>query len=183
MRELEGFLTDLYGRRALTRLRPYGARIPSLPSSARPGEGCIGEGWALVGDAAGFVDPLTREGIHHAVASATFLAESLARGEPAAYPARWMSEFGSELDWGSRHKERFFRPGFLEAFTVLCRCAPVAEVLSDLIAGRQDYRGLKRRLVARIPRVAGSLGLHFLMRLVAGRALDRPPSLIPLSTP
>jgi len=178
--EMSRFLADLYGNGVLRRLRSYGARIPSPPAEAERGSGCIGQGWALVGDAAGFVDPLTREGIHYAVASATFLSEALARGEPAAYPARWISEFGLELDWASRHKALFFAPRFMEAFTSLSRCPPISSIVSDLIAGRQDYRSLRRRLASHLPRVGGALGLLLLKRLVAGRTASPPPSLVPL---
>src|SRR5262249_54944521 len=38
-----------------------------------------GDGWALVGDAAGFVDPITGEGIYYALKSSDLLADSLDR--------------------------------------------------------------------------------------------------------
>lgn len=42
----------------------------------------FGKNWALVGDAAGFVDPLTGEGIYQAIFSAKILGESLAAYSP-----------------------------------------------------------------------------------------------------
>ena len=70
LQALERFLVDLYGGSILHRLTRYGAWIPSLPRGVPARRACQGEKWALIGDAAGFVDPLTREGIHYAIASA-----------------------------------------------------------------------------------------------------------------
>ena len=39
-----------------------------------------GPGWLLVGDAAGFVDPFTGEGIHRALRSARAATDAIARG-------------------------------------------------------------------------------------------------------
>ncbi len=39
-----------------------------------------GPGWLLIGDAAGFLDPFTGEGIHRALVSARLAAEVLGRG-------------------------------------------------------------------------------------------------------
>ncbi|WP_406447685.1 lycopene cyclase family protein [Streptomyces sp. NBC_00876] len=43
----------------------------------------------LVGDAAGYLDALTGEGVALAVATATAAVDSLAAGRPQDYPARW----------------------------------------------------------------------------------------------
>ncbi|WLQ32202.1 FAD-binding protein [Streptomyces castrisilvae] len=43
----------------------------------------------LVGDAAGYLDALTGEGVALAVATASAAVEALAAGRPQAYPARW----------------------------------------------------------------------------------------------
>lgn len=46
----------------------------------------VGPGVALVGDAAGYLDPLTGGGISHALRSAEWLSGALEAGNPAAYP-------------------------------------------------------------------------------------------------
>src|SRR5262249_18291814 len=46
------------------RLEPYSWPIPSLDASAFSRLDVAGANWALVGDAAGLVDPITREGIY-----------------------------------------------------------------------------------------------------------------------
>jgi geranylgeranyl reductase family protein len=67
----------LRGRRRLTPIRgasPIGHRVARA----------AGRGWMLVGDAAGFIDPFTGEGIYRALRSARAAAESLADGDLGA---------------------------------------------------------------------------------------------------
>ena len=49
-----------------------------------------GTGWLLVGDAAGFLDPFTGEGLHRALVSSELAAAAIAahvRGRPGAFDA------------------------------------------------------------------------------------------------
>jgi len=46
----------------------------------------------LVGDAAGYVDALTGEGIAVSLACARALVDSIADGRPEAYESRWLRE-------------------------------------------------------------------------------------------
>ena len=60
-----------------------------------------GPGWMLLGDAAGLVDPLTREGIYYALLSAQWAADALATAssERAAslYASRSITKSGPRL--------------------------------------------------------------------------------------
>jgi len=65
----------------------------------------------IVGDAAGQIDPLTGEGIHHAIEAASIAAEVIGEGLRAndlseaflsRYHARWMTAFGSDFRWSER---------------------------------------------------------------------------------
>jgi len=58
---------------------------------------CAGPGWALLGDAAGHVQPVTGEGIAYALWSAELLAEAFARGKPQAYESMWRDDYGAGL--------------------------------------------------------------------------------------
>jgi flavin-dependent dehydrogenase len=58
---------------------------------------CAGPGWALLGDAAGHVHPITGEGIIYALWSAELLAQAFSGGDPLAYEALWRSRYGWEL--------------------------------------------------------------------------------------
>ncbi len=182
MAGLEGFLVDFYGTGVLKRLRKYGARIPLPPVSIPARLACRGEGWALIGDAAGFVDPLTREGIHYAIASGHLLSEALSRGRPEAYPERWEQVYGGELARAAGYKARFFSRRFVESFTLLAAVSPaIRAVVSDLIAGRQPYRSLRGRLSRCAPAAGTALALTFLERILVGRRASPPPSLTPVA--
>ena len=106
----------------------------------------------LLGDAGGMVDPITREGIFFALLSADAAADSLIErdGDPAArYAARIHSTIYDELIRAARLKARFFNPNFTALLIrALEKSAAVRAVMLDLIAGRQPYRGLRRRLLA-----------------------------------
>ena len=47
-----------------------------------------GPNWALAGDAAALVDPITGEGLYYALRSGDLLAEMLLAGSPERYPER-----------------------------------------------------------------------------------------------
>jgi flavin-dependent dehydrogenase len=59
-----------------------------------------GRGWMLVGDAAGFIDPLTGEGLHRALVSSELAAESI---------VRWLRGDASALDGYDRRLRARFR--------------------------------------------------------------------------
>ena len=68
------------------RLTRYSWPIPSLSEADLGRRRPAGDGWLLVGDAAGLVDPITREGIYYALASAELAATSLLKdGAGARY--------------------------------------------------------------------------------------------------
>ncbi|OLD67632.1 MAG: hypothetical protein AUI52_00015 [Acidobacteria bacterium 13_1_40CM_2_68_10] len=165
---MDEFLKERYPAAALERAQRYAALIPGAPSDPRARR-AQGDGWALIGDAAGFVDPLTREGIYYAMLSGDLLAEALIAGKPDLYSEAWARHCARELSWAAAHGDRFFDSRFIERMVSLCAASPaIARVLSDLIAGRQDYRSLKRRLLLLTPRV----GAHLLGRF-AGSSLRR----------
>ncbi len=66
------------------RLEPYSWPIPSLSATDYDTVVLTGSRWALVGDAAGLVDPITREGIFFALASGDWIASALDGGRPVA---------------------------------------------------------------------------------------------------
>ena len=60
-----------------TRLEPYAWPIPSVGFTKVDQMRAAGAGWMLLGDAAGFVDPLTREGIYYALLSGMWASEAI----------------------------------------------------------------------------------------------------------
>ncbi len=128
----------------------YSWPIPSLGVDALTSECPAGERWLLMGDAAGLVDPITREGIYFALRSADFAADALlaASDIPTRYLDRVRTEIHGELMRAARLKARFFRPQFIDLLVAaLARSARIREVMADLVAGQQTYEGLRRRLL------------------------------------
>jgi geranylgeranyl reductase family protein len=131
------------------RLEPYSWPIPSLSAPDYDRFILTGSRWALVGDAAGLVDPITREGIFFALASGDWIASALAEGDPApGYLARVRDEAIAELARAARLKAGFFRPAFTSLLMRgLMQSAAIRSVMADLVAGRQSYASLKWRLL------------------------------------
>jgi flavin-dependent dehydrogenase len=133
------------------RLEPYAWPIPSLSAhdvaTSRP----AGPRWLLVGDAAGLVDPITREGIYFALASAEAAAAALgAGGDVAATYRRALDQhIHPELGRAARLKAGFFRGPFMRLLVQALReSAGVRSVMADLVAGTQPYATLRRRLLS-----------------------------------
>jgi geranylgeranyl reductase family protein len=151
--ELQAIAREWIGGHVRTegvRLERYGWPIPSLSSASLERERPAGDAWLLVGDAAGMVDPITREGIYFALASADVAAASLLAGGNAArsYTRRVHDEIYDELRRAARLKARFYRPEFMSLLiTALERSARIRDIMAALIAGEQPYRGLRRRLL------------------------------------
>jgi geranylgeranyl reductase family protein len=145
-RTLEWIRTTGIGAGA--RLEPYAWPIPSLSARDVEATAVAGRQWCLVGDAAGLVDPITREGIFFALQSARFAADALAAPDPErAYTERVHAEIAPELARAAWLKDSFFRPRFAHLLIdALHDSEPIRRVMADLIAGTQSYRDLKWRL-------------------------------------
>ena len=133
------------------RLEAYSWPIPSL-SPADLGAGPVaGRRWLLVGDAAGLVDPITREGIYYALRSSELAAAALQSDgvDPGrAYVNALAADILPELRAAANLQAGFFRPRFASLLIrALRESAAVRGVMADLISGTQSYRSLKRRLL------------------------------------
>jgi len=130
----------------------YAARIPGLADQTWETRRACDEGWALLGDAAGFADPVTGEGIYYALRSAELFAEAFLEGRPQEYEQRWRQDFGAELRRASQMRRRFYGnfwgAPFTERMIEFARGhSGIKKVLGDLVAGEQGYVGLKKKLV------------------------------------
>jgi flavin-dependent dehydrogenase len=130
----------------------YSHVLPSPKESTLSDRPVMGKNWAMVGDAAAWVDPLTGEGLFYAMRSGELLGRSLAEGCPEKYTAWVRAAFSSELEFAARIVRRFYRGSFLgTAVTTrmvqfMNRSAVFRQLMSDLFSGTQDYTSLKRRL-------------------------------------
>lgn len=129
----------------------YAARIPGLTDTTWDNRRACGNGWALLGDAAGFADPVTGEGIYYALRSAELFAESFLAGNPLDYERRWREDFGAELRRASQMRRRFYGnfwgAPFTERMIEFARGhRGIKRVLGELVAGDQGYTDLKKKL-------------------------------------
>jgi len=129
----------------------YAARIPGLASRTWDTRKACGQGWALLGDAAGFADPVTGEGIYYALRSAELFAKAYLNGKPDTYEKLWRKDFGGELKRASQMRRRFYGNFWGAPFTErMIGFAKghrgIRKVLGQLVAGDQGYVNLKKKL-------------------------------------
>jgi geranylgeranyl diphosphate/geranylgeranyl-bacteriochlorophyllide a reductase len=130
--------------------------LPALSIAAWKALTLSGDGWMLVGDAAGLVDPVTGEGIYYAMRSGEIGAESLIAGVPAEYEKRVRKEIVEDLLFGAHLAPHFFHSRIMGQ-SVTHRLVQLAkhsklvmDTLQDLIGGAQSYAGLGNRLTGGI---------------------------------
>jgi geranylgeranyl reductase family protein len=119
----------------------------------------------LAGDAGGFVNGFSAEGIYYAMVTGELAADAiLAQGRaselsPArarrAYARAWRREIGAELrDSVLIQKYLFHSPARMDRVVRVARTRPVfSESLVDYASGRLSYRAARRRLVWHFPRL------------------------------
>jgi flavin-dependent dehydrogenase len=119
----------------------YAARIPGLAPRTWDYRKACGEGWALLGDAAGFADPVTGEGIYYALRSAELFANAYLERAPETYEKLWRANFGGELRRASQMRRRFYGNFWGAPFT-----DRMIKFVGELVAGDQGYLNLKKKL-------------------------------------
>jgi flavin-dependent dehydrogenase len=148
--------------------RFYSHILPSFRAQTFETLEACGEGWAMIGDSAGLVDPITGEGLYYALRSAELCAGALLAGRPDDYRALLEEEVLAELKLAARVSQRFysgqiFGDSVLERMVSLtAQSASFRDLMSDLFAGIQGYRDLRARLYRILPavmaeRLAGTL--------------------------
>jgi geranylgeranyl reductase family protein len=131
-------------------VRPYSWPIPSLGFNHFDRLRVAGDRWMLVGDAAGLVDPLTREGLFYALHSGVLAAEAwLADAATDAYAERLRDDVVPELARAAALQAGFFSSRFSDLLVeALDRSGAVRRIMGDLVAGRQSYGSLPWRLLS-----------------------------------
>lgn len=145
---------------ALDGARFYAHIIPSLTVEALRNTPFVGTNWAMVGDAAGFVDAITGEGLYYALRSAELLSEALLAGVPERYSDSVKNDFLPELEHAARIASRFYAGEWMGApvtermIQLTERSPKFRDLMRDLFAGSQGYSGLRERLYHSLPRIA-----------------------------
>jgi flavin-dependent dehydrogenase len=149
-RHLDAFVVE--EKIPTTGARLYSHVLPSPQAKTIRGRRIAGKNWAMAGDAAATVDPITGEGLYYALRSGDLLAQALAAGCPQEYPERLRAAFSADLEFAANIAKKVFRGNFVGgAITTrmvqLLNYSPAfRDLVRDIFSGSQSYRTLKRRL-------------------------------------
>ena len=152
-----------YDSDAALRAPIFSHLLPTLSRASWKNLTLAGPGWALAGDAAGLVDPITGEGIYFAMRSGELLADSILNGTPERYPERVRCDFVRKLAFGARLSHRFYLGTFLGESSVTRmieyarRSRAFRQLMQDLIDGSQTYPSLAARVCWTFVRSFGDL--------------------------
>ncbi|MEJ2204621.1 MAG: FAD-dependent monooxygenase [Gemmatimonadota bacterium] len=107
-----------------------------------------GRDFALLGDAAGFADPFTGEGIQNAMRSASLLAEAWRQDGFAAYPDLARRAFEREFQVARMLRRSLFEEGVgVRLAQKAALSAPWYAVVAAVVNGMVDHDGRARRLL------------------------------------
>ncbi len=134
---------------------------PALIPVGGPRRRTVADGVMLIGDAGGFVNGFTAEGIYYGMVSGDLAARAAAAGTPDAYEHAWRREMGAELrDAVLVQRFLFRRPARIDAMVRGARRHPgIAQRIVEYAIGRCTYRAARRRLLLRFPSLALRLAL------------------------
>jgi len=147
---LENFISE--EKIPLEGARFYSHVLPSPQARTIRERRIAGKNWAMAGDAAACVDPVTGEGLFYALKSGDLLAQALINGQPESYPEQLRAAFSADLELAADLARKLFRGTFLGAaittrmVQMLKRSPTFRELIRDVFSGSQDYRSLKGRL-------------------------------------
>ncbi|MGY6633229.1 MAG: geranylgeranyl reductase family protein [Alkalilacustris sp.] len=141
-------------------LRCKGAFLPAGDVRAVPGRGAV----LLAGDAAGLVDPMTGEGIGHAIVSgklaAAAAAAALAKGRPERaldHYARALAPLQDEIRFACRLQRLVYGPWTHAPTMALIAARPALQRRAlALLAGEVSYAELRRGFLRRLARHAAA---------------------------
>jgi flavin-dependent dehydrogenase len=132
----------------------------------------------LAGDAGGFVNAVTAEGIYYAMVSGELAARAVqtSHGVPtlaAQYSRACDDEIGAELQDSVRLQRFLFadRRRIARLIDGAHRERKVAQLMLDFVVGSCSYRELRRRILARSP----SLLLSFMWACLTPTTLPSEP--------
>jgi len=155
----------------------YSHVLPSPEAQTIRGRRIVGKNWAMAGDAAACVDPLTGEGLYYALRSGDLLAQALTERQPHTYPERLRAAFSADLEFAASIARKIFRGNILggaittRMVQVLSHSPALRELIGEVFSGSQDYRSLKNRLWDQL----GVTVLQFVRGFLVPRAIIPTP--------
>ena len=125
----------------------------------------------LAGDAGGFVNGFSAEGIYFAMVTGDLAARAILEGpSPRLYERLWRREIGAEMR-DSRVLSRY-------VFADLARVSrlvrgvrahpPATQLLVDYATGADTYEGVRRRFLLKFPVIGAKLAVHLFSRHLQG---------------
>jgi flavin-dependent dehydrogenase len=112
----------------------------------------------FVGDAAGFVNPLTGEGIYYAMVSgqiaASIIAESLEKKQTdeeflSRYQPLWQNDFGRDIDLILKVVKRGSIEYTETVFSIACKDPVLTDLMMGIITGQQSVQQQKWKIIRR----------------------------------
>ena len=132
----------------------WGAIIPLAKDPKFFEISCCDEKWAVLGDAAGHVDPITGEGITYALWSAELACEAIVKNNLSLFDDLWRKEYGYNLIESSKFRKMFFNYYLLEfSIKIASRSETFRRILYDLIVSEQEQKTLMKRMIKDLPKV------------------------------
>jgi geranylgeranyl reductase family protein len=118
----------------------------------------------LAGDAGGFVNGITAEGIFYAMVTGDLAGRAASTGTTEAYDRSWRREIGAELRDAVLVQRRLLStPARIDGLLDAARRAPqVADLLVRHAMGEVSYAAARRVVLLRSPMLGVSLGLEWL---------------------
>jgi geranylgeranyl reductase family protein len=121
----------------------------------------------LAGDAGGFVNGFSAEGIYFAMVTGDLAARAILGGpSPRLYERSWRREIGAEMR-DSRFLSRYVFADLARVGRLVraVRAYPaVAQLLVEYATGADTYTGVRRRFVLKFPLIGAKLGVHLISR-------------------
>jgi flavin-dependent dehydrogenase len=148
----------------------YSHILPAFRSKTLQQMTVTGHDWMMIGDSAGLVDPITGEGLYYALRSAELCAQAILAEDHSQYEKRLEAEIVSELKLAARVSQHFYNGSIFgesvleRMITLTQQSQSIRDLMGDLFAGMQSYRGLQKRLLRAAPGLvlgglSGSIGL------------------------
>jgi geranylgeranyl reductase family protein len=135
------YLTDTLEIKEIISEEMHGFQIPVSPRT----DGFVRKNVFLVGDAAGFADPLTAEGISNAIFSGIMAAESLIEGNldkvncADIYQKRIEKDLLPELKTAYRLSKLFYDNETVRTFLMKKHGERICEVMTQILMGEKSY--------------------------------------------
>jgi geranylgeranyl reductase family protein len=132
---------------------------PALIPVGGPAVRTVHDRVMLIGDAGGFVNAFSAEGIYYAMVSGHLAADAILRGQPGHFERSWRDEIGPELrDSVLVQRFLFGDTSRIDRMVRGARRHPrLARAVVDYAMGRRTYSSARAQFVARFPFVALNL--------------------------